>query len=287
MKKSRKKVAILFQNWSNLQKNGWSFLSTDDVYYDWIKEAKKQIKKKFNEKLFDDKNLRSGFTWFVGTNFLDNSSNGKIGTKSFSKKIFKNILDKFGSNVQYWDKGQVSICWPGYPKKDFYETKNSFDFRIKRFASHIDGIIPLGSKKRRFAKEYHAFILGFPIMNNFPYCAPLVVWEGSHKIFRNFFKEIYEGMSSNKISNIDITDLYNEYRKKVFSNCEAKKIIPQFNQPFLLDRHLLHGIDEWKEQKNDKSILKNKKVLNRLSDGRIIVYFRPIFTDPYDWIYIE
>ena len=145
----------------------------------------------------------------------------------------------------------------------------------------------MGSNKRRFAKEYHAFILGFPIMNNYPDCAPLVVWEGSHIIFRNFFKEIYEGISSNKISNIDITDLYNECRKKVFSNCEVKKIIPQFNQPFLLDRHLLHGIAEWKEYKNDKSKLTNNKVLNRLSDGRIIVYFRPIFTNPYDWIHME
>ena len=275
------------QDWSNLNKNGWSFLNTDHIHYEWIAEAKEQLETKFHQKLYDYNDLRCGSTWFVGANFLDNSSNGNIGTKSMSKFFFSNISKKFGPNIKYWDKAQVSICWPGYPKKDAKETKKSYDFRIKRFASHIDGIIPFGSKKRRFAKEFHAFILGFPLHNNCLDCAPLVLWEGSHKIFRNFFKEIYEGISFNKISNIDITELYNECRKKVFKNCEVKKIIPQFKQPYLLDRHVLHGIDEWREKKNVKCSPKNHRLLNSLSDGRIIVYFRPVFFNPHDWINME
>ena len=275
------------QDWSNLNKNGWSFLNTDHIHYEWIAEAKEQLETKFHQKLYDYNDLRYGSTWFVGANFLDNSSNGNIGTKSMSKFFFSNISKKFGPNIKYWDKAQVSICWPGYPKKDAKETKKSYDFRIKRFASHIDGIIPFGSKKRRFAKEFHAFILGFPLHNNCLDCAPLVLWEGSHKIFRNFFKEIYEGISFNKISNIDITELYNECRKKVFKNCEVKKITPQFKQPYLLDRHVLHGIDEWREKKNVKCSPKNHRLLNSLSDGRIIVYFRPVFFNPHDWINME
>ena len=275
------------QDWSNLNKNGWSFLNTDHIHYEWIAEAKEQLETKFHQKLYDYNDLRCGSTWFVGANFLDNSSNGNIGTKSMSKFFFSNISKKFGPNIKYWDKAQVSICWPGYPKKDAKETKKSYDFRIKRFASHIDGVIPFGSKKRRFAKELHAFILGFPLHNNCLDCAPLVLWEGSHKIFRNFFKEIYEGISFNKISNIDITELYNECRKKVFKNCEVKKITPQFKQPYLLDRHVLHGIDEWREKKNVKCSPKNHRLLNSLSDGRIIVYFRPVFFNPHDWINME
>ena len=281
------KVPSLNQDWSNLNKNGWSFLNTDHIHYEWIAEAKEQLETKFHQKLYDYNDLRCGSTWFVGANFLDNSSNGNIGTKSMSKIFFSNISKKFGPNIKYWDKAQVSICWPGYPKKDAKETKKSYDFRIKRFASHIDGIIPFGSKKRRFAKEFHAFILGFPLHNNCLDCAPLVLWEGSHKIFRNFFKEIYEGISFNKISNIDITELYNESRKKVFKNCEVKKITPQFKQPYLLDRHVLHGIDEWREKKNVKCSPKNHRLLNSLSDGRIIVYFRPVFFNPHDWINME
>ena len=101
------------QDWSNLNKNGWSFLNTDHIHYEWIVEAKKQLETKFHQKLFDRKDLRCGSTWFVGTNFLDNSSNGNIGTKLLSRKIFNNISKKFGNNIKYWDKGQVSICWPG------------------------------------------------------------------------------------------------------------------------------------------------------------------------------
>ena len=32
------------QNWLNLCENGWCFLNTDNDHYDWINEAKKQIK---------------------------------------------------------------------------------------------------------------------------------------------------------------------------------------------------------------------------------------------------
>ena len=167
----------MIQNWFNLCENGWCFLNTDNDHYDWINEAKKQIKFKFSQNVIKDQDFRSGSTWFVGTNFLDNNSQGKIGSRQLSKKIINNISSYFGTKIQYWDKGQVSICWPGYPKKDTLESEKSFNFRIKRFASHIDGIIPLGSKKRRFAKEYHAFILGLPIMNNFKNNASLVVWE--------------------------------------------------------------------------------------------------------------
>ncbi len=275
----------MIQNWFNLCENGWCFLNTDNDHYDWINEAKKQIKFKFSQNLIKDKDFRSGSTWFVGTNFLDNNSQGKIGNRQLSKKIIDNISNYFGTKIQYWDKGQVSICWPGYPKKDTLESEKSFNFRIKRFASHIDGIIPLGLQKRRFAKEYHAFILGLPIMNNFKNNASLVVWEGSHKIFRNFFRNIYDGVSSNKISDTDITELYNECRNKVFTKCNVKKIVPNFKQPYLLDRHLLHGIDQWKDPNSGSYAIKNKHLVNNLSNGRIVVYFRPVFSDPYDWIY--
>ena len=122
-------------------------------------------------------------------------------------------------------------------------------------------------------------------MNNFKINASLVVWEGSHKIFRNFFRNIYEGVSSNKISDIDITELYNECRNKVFTKCNVKKIVPNFKQPYLLDRHLLHGIDQWKDQNFSSYAIKHKHSVNNLSNGRIVVYFRPVFSDPYDWIY--
>ena len=87
------------------------------------------------------------------------------------------------------------------------------------------------------------------------------------------------------IIDIDITELYNECRNKVFTKCNVKKIVPNFKQPYLLDRHLLHGIDQWKDQNFGSYVIKHKNSVNNLSNGRIVVYFRPVFSDPYDWIY--
>ena len=66
-----------------------------------------------------------------------------------------------------------------------------------------------------------------------------------------------------------------------------KKITPQFKQPYLLDRHVLHGIDVWPEKKNVKYNPKNNMLSNNLSVGRIILYFRPVFFNPHDWINME
>ena len=66
-----------------------------------------------------------------------------------------------------------------------------------------------------------------------------------------------------------------------------KKITPQFKQPYLLDRHVLHGIDAWQEKKNVKCNPKNNILLNNLSDSRIIIYFRPVFFNPHDWINMD
>ena len=67
--------------------------------------------------------------------------------------------------------------------------------------------------------------------------------------------------------------------------CNVKKIVPNFKQPYLLDRHLLHGIDQWKDPNFGSYVIKHKHSVNNLSNGRIVVYFRPVFSDPYDWIY--
>ena len=90
----------MIQNWFNLCENGWCFLNTDNDHYDWINEAKKQIKFKFSQNVIKDQDFRSGSTWFVGTNFLDNNSQGKIGNRQLSKKIIDNFFTKLsGTNL--------------------------------------------------------------------------------------------------------------------------------------------------------------------------------------------
>ena len=272
-------------NWSHFNQKGWCFLDSNAEHHQWIDSAKASIVKKFDQRKYKKSDFRSGATWFTGINFLDNGPNGDINGKPFSSEIWFEISEKFGSEVKYWDAAQVSICWKGYPIKDSLESENSFRYRLKRYSSHLDGLIPVGQKKRRFAKEFHAFILGIPLLNNSVDAAPLVVWEGSHIIFRDIFRRVYSGLSESEISALDVTEIYHKYRKEVFSSCCTRKVVPYKNQPYILDRHLLHGVVPWKEDINSSSIPyeDNALRLNPMT-GRIVTYFRPPHEDPTDWV---
>ena len=273
------------QNWSNFYKNGWCFLDSDIENYQWIEATKVNILNKFEQKEFNISDFRSGSTWFAGVNFLDNGSEGDINGASFSSELWSEIYGKFGHGIKYWDTAQVSIFWKGYPKKDQSETEKAFKYRLKKYSAHVDGLIPIGSKKRRFAKEFHAFILGIPIMNNRIDSAPLVVWEGSHIIFRNLFRKLYTGLSKKKVSKLDVTEIYQKYRRKVFSTCTFRKVVSQKNQPYILDRHLLHGVIPWNETVNISPMSYQNDVF-RLNPmfGRIVVYFRPSYKNSIDWV---
>ena len=121
----------MIQNWLNLCENGWCFLNTDNDHYDWINEAKKQIKFKFSQNVIKDQDLRSGSTWFVGTNFLDNNSQGKIGARQFSKKlstIYQVILElKFNIGI----KDKIQFVGLATQKKILWRAKNLLILELK------------------------------------------------------------------------------------------------------------------------------------------------------------
>ena len=273
------------QIWTNFIKNGWCFLDNGIENYRWIEATKANIRNKFRQKEYKDSDFRSGSTWFAGINFLDNEIGGDVDGISFSSALWSQISGKFGVGIKYWDTAQVSICWKGYPRKDRSESEKAFKYRLKKYSSHVDGLIPIGSSRKRFAKEFHAFILGIPIINNRVDSAPLMVWEGSHKIFRNMFRKVYAGLSETEISNLDVTEIYQKYRRKVFSTCPVRKVFSHNNQPYILDRHLLHGIESWSVPIGDPLLPHLDKLFctNPMS-GRIVVYFRPAYKNPLDWI---
>ncbi len=272
------------RNWSSFKSKGWCFLSKDIHTCRWIDAVKERICKKFEHAEYENEDFKSGFTWFAGVNFLANGPSGGVDGVPFSLKLWSELSTKFGSGIKYWDAGQVSICWRGYPKKDPLETEKSFKYRLNRFASHVDGLIPLGTKKRRFVNEFHAFILGIPIVNNRLDSAPLVVWEGSHVIFRNMFGKVFLNIPETEFCDMDLTEIYQQYRRKVFLTCRPKQVVPANNQLYILDRHLLHGVTPWKLD-NDlaKWHYEGQFGVNPLQ-GRIVVYFRPSYKDPIDWI---
>ncbi|MDG2355629.1 MAG: hypothetical protein P8L82_06390 [Paracoccaceae bacterium] len=271
--------------WKNFVENGWCFLDNHIENCRWIKAAKANIRNKFRQKEYRDSDFRSGATWFAGINFLDNGIGGDVDGISFSSVLWSQISGNFGVNIKYWDAAQVSICWQGYPGKDPSESEKSFKYRLKKYSSHVDGLIPIGPSKRRFAKEFHAFILGIPITNNRVDSAPLMIWEGSHKIFRNMFSKAFAGLSENEVSNLDVTEIYQKYRRKVFTTCPVKKVFSHNNQPYILDRHLLHGMGPWSAAIDD-SLLQHRNNLFRINpmSGRIVIYFRPAYKNPLDWI---
>ena len=260
-------------------------MDNDIENYRWIEATKENIRYKFWQKEYEDSEFRSGSTWFAGINFLDNEARGDVNGVSFSPRLWSQIIGNFGVGINYWDTAQVSICWEGYPKKDPAETEKAFKYRLEKYASHVDGLIPIGSARRRFAKEFHAFILGIPIINSGVNSAPLMVWEGSHKIFRTMFRKVYSGLSESEISDLDVTDIYQKYRRKAFSTCPVRKVFSNNNQPYILDRHLLHGVGPWNAGICDPLLL-HRDNLFRLDPmfGRIVVYFRPTYKNLLDWI---
>lgn len=116
--------------------------------------------------------------------------------------------------------------------------------------------------------EFHAYILGLPITQADPDAAPLVVWEGSHKIMGAALRDLPEGA--------DVTQIYQEARRRCFADCPRIALPTKPGEAILLHRHLLHGISPWAEG------------AKAASEGRMIAYFRPEFPGGHaDWCHAE
>jgi hypothetical protein len=169
-------------------------------------------------------------------------------------------------------RAQVSICYPGYPKPDAGEPETAFRYRLTRDAAHVDGLHAEGPARKRVLKEPHAFVLGLPLNESHPQAAPLVVWNGSHRIMRRMFEAIYGGVPCAAWPAIDATAAYQAARREVFATCRRVPLPARPGEAMLLHRHLLHGVAPWGE------------AAAPCGDGRIIAYFRPEFRDPRDWL---
>lgn len=101
------------------------------------------------------RHLRHGNTWFVGVDALPNDAAGQIGGAPFDGPWAK-ALPWTGP----LHRAQLSIIYPGYPVRDAGQSEANHRFRADRFAAHMDGLLPEGPERRRFAREFHAYILG-------------------------------------------------------------------------------------------------------------------------------
>ncbi len=216
--------------------------------------------------------MRCGGTWFVGVDALPNDPAGRL---SGGPPLAGAAMDFIRTGLKLalpLHRAQVSICYPGYPQPSAEESAAAFQFRLKRDAAHVDGLLAEGQPKRRFLREPHAYVLGVTLTAHDAEASPLVVWEGSHHIMQAMFRKTLEGMPASGWTTADLTDAYQTARRQALETCPRRLLPCGPGEAVLLHRHLLHGVAPWAEGAAAPP------------EGRIIAYFRPEFPDLKDWL---
>jgi hypothetical protein len=164
-------------------------------------------------------------------------------------------------------RAQVSVIWPGYPRPRAGEGAAAFQYRLRRDAAHVDGLLPVGSGRRRKLRERHAWILGLPLTEADEGASPLVVWEGSHHVMRRAFGTALAGCPPRDWGEVDLTETYHAARRAVFATCPRVAVHARPGAAYLLHRMTLHGVAPWQEGATAPP------------EGRMVAYFRPELPD--------
>ena len=216
--------------------------------------------------------LRCGGTWFVGVNALPNDSQGAVAggvpLAGAAVDFIHNVLS-LGST---FEQAQVSVCYPGYPRRGAEESEAAFRFRLTRDAAHVDGLRAEGADRQRHLREHHGFLLGLPLTASSEGAAPLVVWEGSHEIMRAALREAFGSVPPGQWGEIDVTAAYQAARRRIFETCPRVVVAAKPGEAYLVHRLALHGVAPWAEEAGAPP------------DGRMIAYFRPETGTARDWL---
>ena len=73
----------------------------------------------------------------------------------------------------------------------------------------------------------------------------MVVWEGSHIIMAEAFQKVFEGHDAQEWSEIDVTEVYQAMRKRVFKTCRRVTVHALPGEAYVLHRLALHGVAPW------------------------------------------
>ncbi len=206
--------------------------------------------------------LRFGGTWAVGLDLLANDPSGAVAGCAFPWQALPMAAVPL-------HPGQVSAVYPGYPQPFGSESDAAYRYALRRDAAHLDGLMAVGPQKRRMVKEPHAWILGLPLTAHDTPAAPLVVWEGSHALFRAAF---WSAFGDGLTAETDLTEVYTATRAQVFETCRRVEVAGPPGTAILLHRMTLHGVAPW--QPLDQTG----------GTARLIAYFRPQCATLSDWI---
>lgn len=241
-----------------MEEDGYVLFDSDPRVTAWATAAEKVARDIAQDPEKQRQNLRHGQTWFVGVDALPNDAAGAIN----GVPLVGPWMDQVPELAQH--AAQLSIIYPGYPQRDADQSAANHRYRLERCAAHVDGLLPEGPQRRRYAREFHAYILGLPL-NPLP-AAPTVVWPGSHKIMQ---AAIAAAIGDRPMGDVDLTDAYHAARRDVFERCAPVPIQAGPGQSFLIHRFALHGTAPWH---------------GPAGPGRMIAFFRPEFTNPAQWL---
>ena len=214
--------------------DGYTVFPYDDAVARWADAAAKVAK----SVLAGDVERRHGGTWFVGVDALPNAPDGSVGGVPLGGTWMDHV-----TSPNAWHRAQLSVIFPGYPRQDPCESNAAQRYRRNRDAAHVDGLLPIGPKRRRYLREPHGFIAGLPLSD--VGASPLVVWPGSHEIMQAAFADAFHGHRPSAWAEIDLTKIYQSARRHVFETCSRVLVEAGPGQVILLDRHLLHGVAPW------------------------------------------
>ncbi len=252
--------------------SGWCRFPVDPTLLDWIEATGPAIR----TSIADPENAnwwRHGDTWFAGVNVLPNDADGAVPDGMPLGGVACDFIRKvLGYPDLPWDRAQVSVCHPGYPKPMAGESPAVYRFRRDRDAAHIDGLAKEGPDRRRFLREYHGFVLGIPVTRYSGGAAPLSLWEGSHNIVRTWLCKTFHDIPPDEWGTVDLTDSYQSLRREIFETCRRITICAAPGESYILHRHMLHGMAPWQDGATAEP------------EGRVIVYFRPPVPDQLAWL---
>jgi len=253
---------------SDFEQKGWIKFKFDQRVAHWANTANSKITSKLKNKEIFNNNLTCQGTWFVGVDALENDTNGALGEISLSGP-FESLMKR--TEARGLHAAHVSIIFEGYPKPRDQESESSFNFRLKRDAAHVDGLIadfPGGPRK---LKEPHAYVLGIPLNQAPKGASPVVVWEGSHHLISKAFNSLFLNRDPEKWKDLDVREVYMQTRKSIFEKCKRRVLHANLGESYMIHRLCLHGISPWEFE------------IKNFNEGRKIAYFRPELQNLADW----
>ncbi|WP_299830795.1 hypothetical protein [uncultured Roseobacter sp.] len=241
---------------------GWAVFPSEPAVTEWAGHAavhaQKAVQNPENKHL-----LQCEDTWFVGLDALPNDAAGRVAGSAPLSGAAVDFATEHCGGWPALHRAQLSVVYPGYPRPREGESDAGFRYRRDRDAAHVDGIIGVGTPKRRFVQEPHGFVLGVPLTQADPEAAPLVVWEGSHHIMKAALQRAMQGQADGPLSEVDVTEIYQSARREAFATCPRIPLPGPVGSISLLHRMTLHGVAPWAEG------------AGAAPEGRMIAYFRP------------